>query len=199
MAVKNGRVDAIKALAELGADVNAPYPAGLTPVHVATRYGYEEAIKALAELGVDVNKRDSDGCTPVLVAVLFGHVGVIKALAELGADVNTPNQTGITPVLAAAHFGHVGAIKLLYKLGADMKPTSFVSSITEVAQEDNRTEALQLIVKIHNKLINECEFCGCSSKRLKVCSKCEKVRYCSRECQVQDYKTHKNECISPLR
>jgi hypothetical protein len=91
----------------------------------------------------------------------------------------------------------VGMIKLLYKLGADMRPASSLhKTAIEVAQESEQEEAVQLINKIQSKLTNECEGCGCSSRRLKVCSKCEKVRYCSVECQRQDHKKHKKECRS---
>mmetsp|Transcript_7292 Transcript_7292/g.13828 ORF Transcript_7292/g.13828 Transcript_7292/m.13828 type:complete len:99 (+) Transcript_7292:2-298(+) len=93
----------------------------------------------------------------------------------------------------AAQQGHVEVIKMLYKFGADMKP-DFKRSVAEMALFCNKKEALQLIEKILSKLTSECEYCGCSSKRLKLCSKCEKVRYCSRECQVSDYKKHKKEC-----
>tara|TARA_B100001123_G_C14854219_1_gene845327 strand:- start:347 stop:712 length:366 start_codon:yes stop_codon:yes gene_type:complete len=38
--------------------------------------------------------------------------------------------------------------------------------------------------------------CGnCSSKALKVCSKCKIVYYCNRECQKAHWKTHKFECV----
>ena len=114
---------------------------------------------------------------------------------EHGADIHTLRSDGCTPVLMAARLGHTAVIKALYKLGADMKP-DFNCSVTEIAGEYNHTKALQLVEKIMAKLTNECEFCGSSSRRLKLCSKCEKVRYCSRECQVKDHKNHKKECSS---
>jgi hypothetical protein len=131
---------------------------------------------------------------PVYMAAQEGHVDVIIALAKHGADLNTPRNDGATPVFIAATNGHTGVIKLLYKIGADMKPDSTIFSINQVKHNEKNTKAVQLVDKILNKLTNNCEFCGSSSKRLKVCSKCEKVRYCSRECQVQDYKKHKKEC-----
>jgi hypothetical protein len=95
----------------------------------------------------------------------------------------------------AAQSGHVDVIKLLYKLGADMAPTAAKYSALNLAEAFDHAEAVILIEKILNKMTSECEFCGCSTKRLKVCSRCEKVCYCSRDCQVKDYKKHKKECI----
>jgi hypothetical protein len=41
-----------------------------------------------------------------------------------------------------------------------------------------------------------CQVCGKSSKQMKVCSKCHNAKYCSRECQVEDWQHggHKEEC-----
>lgn len=60
----------------------------------------------------------------------------------------------------------------------------------------NGAEINECIDTILAKLNSECENCGSSSKRLKICSKCEKVRYCSRECQKKDHKKHKHERVS---
>jgi uncharacterized ferredoxin-like protein len=59
-----------------------------------------------------------------------------------------------------------------------------------LARAHDHAEAVILIEKTLSKMTNECDLCG-----LKVCSRCEKVRYCSRDCQVKDYKKHKKECI----
>jgi len=39
-----------------------------------------------------------------------------------------------------------------------------------------------------------CNSCG-SPNDLKVCGKCKTVRYCSRSCQVSDWKYHKADCV----
>jgi len=41
---------------------------------------------------------------------------------------------------------------------------------------------------------NRCQLCG--KRGDYKCSKCGKVCYCSRECQIRDWKTHKNNCKS---
>jgi hypothetical protein len=119
---------------------------------------------------------------------------VVKTLANFGANVNNMFSDGSTPLYVAAIKGHVGVIKLLYKLGADMKQDVSNCSLKQAAETRNHPEALALIEKILAKMTSECECCGSSSKRLKVCSKCEKVRYCSVECQKQDHNKHKKEC-----
>ena len=39
-----------------------------------------------------------------------------------------------------------------------------------------------------------CRACGKKGKPLSMCSRCKKAKYCSRECQVQDWKRHKKDC-----
>merc|ERR1712126_21231 len=43
------------------------------------------------------------------------------------------------------------------------------------------------------KLDRECTLCGIFGK-LKLCSRCKLVRYCSTKCQREDWKRHKSEC-----
>jgi ankyrin repeat protein len=162
---------------------------------MAAQEGHVDAIKTLVGLGADVKTPANDGGTPVYMAAQEGHVDVIKLLVGLGANVNTPADDGATPVLVAAQEGHVDVIKVLYKLGADMAPTSYKCTALNVANDWDHAEAVVLIEKILNKMTSECAFCGCSTKRLSKCGKCEKVRYCSRDCQVKDHKNHKKECI----
>ncbi|KAF8554137.1 hypothetical protein OG21DRAFT_1509285 [Imleria badia] len=40
-----------------------------------------------------------------------------------------------------------------------------------------------------------CRACGKQGGSLSVCAKCKTVRYCSKECQVKDWKDHKKNCV----
>ena len=40
-----------------------------------------------------------------------------------------------------------------------------------------------------------CTYCGLSSVKLKACSKCGKVQYCKKGCQIKHWKTHKGTCF----
>ncbi|MEJ2756512.1 MAG: ankyrin repeat domain-containing protein, partial [Gammaproteobacteria bacterium] len=115
-AAYNGRVDAIRALANLRANVNTPNNNGATPVFVAAQNGHVDAIRALADLRANVNTPHIDGYTPMYAAAQNGHVDAIRALAQLGANVNTPDNDGISPHRAAIHNGHHEAAALLQTL-----------------------------------------------------------------------------------
>ena len=178
-----------------GGNVLTPSHAGETPLDAAINKGHVNVIRELVDQGVNINTPSPNGSIPILTAVRSGRVDVIRTVVTSGADLNTPLEDEATPVIIAAQEGHADVIKLLYKLGADMKPKSQYS-VSKWAEDGKHIDALEIIEKILNKLTRECQWCGCSSKRLKMCSKCEKVWYCSRECQVQDFKKHKKECTS---
>lgn len=191
-AAKFNKTNAILALAKLGAQVNVSRH-GYTPLGIAVKEENAEAVKALVASGADVVAPQDLGCTCLILATKHGNLEIIRTLVEHGADLNTKNlHDGFTAVLTAAFNGHDKAVNLLYKLGANMVDDEL--SLRDIAQSSGKSKVIEIVNQIMEKLNSECEFCGSSSKRLKVCSRCKDVRYCSRDCQVQDYKKHKKKC-----
>jgi hypothetical protein len=45
------------------------------------------------------------------------------------------------------------------------------------------------------KLLHTCANCATDGREFKKCSVCKKTRYCSRECQKDDWKSHKSTCL----
>jgi ankyrin repeat protein len=87
IAAAHGRVEAIRVLQELGADVNQPNKHGFTPLHIAAENGHVGAISVLIEkLGIKVNQASNSGRSPIFCAAREGHLEVVKALIEFGAD-----------------------------------------------------------------------------------------------------------------
>jgi ankyrin repeat protein len=92
-AAKSGRVEALRVLAELGADVDAdPYRG--TALTWAAVNGHAGAVRALVrELGADPNRRGTfggpthgEGVTALHLAAQDGRRETVAALLELGAD-----------------------------------------------------------------------------------------------------------------
>jgi ankyrin repeat protein len=108
VAANQGHVDAVRVLAELGADVEASYPDGARarPLHQAAYHGQVAVVKTLIELGADKEAADAEGSTPLHVAAHQGHVPVVKTLIELGADKEASTAEGIH---TAARGGTSGA------------------------------------------------------------------------------------------
>jgi ankyrin repeat protein len=91
-AAKSDRIDAIRLLAELGANVNAdPYRG--TALTWAAANGRVGALRTLVELGAEPNQRGTfggpthgDGVTALHLAAQSGHREAVTTLLELGAD-----------------------------------------------------------------------------------------------------------------
>src|SRR5207248_5004914 len=87
-AAVNGRVDAVRRLVELGADVNGratfggpDHGQGVTALHLAAQSGQAGAVETLLELGADPTIRDAlHGGTPAGWARQGGHPELAKTL-----------------------------------------------------------------------------------------------------------------------
>jgi ankyrin repeat protein len=98
-AAKRGDVDGIKALAELGNDVNATDNVRCRPTHA--RRSWRCCLVPSPTVGVCRPPRASqEGYSAIVLASRRGHTEAIKALAELGADVNATSNVRCRPTHA---------------------------------------------------------------------------------------------------
>ena len=63
----------MRALIELGADINKANDDGATPLYIATEKGHEAVVRALIEADADVNKANDDDETPLFTAAEEGQ------------------------------------------------------------------------------------------------------------------------------
>lgn len=105
-AAREGATDAVRTLAEAGANLNLTDPEGTSALIIAIINGHWEAASMLVDKGADVNLADIKGMTPLYAAidmhtlgdtfgrpyppapVIEGSVGMIKLLLAKGADPN---------------------------------------------------------------------------------------------------------------
>jgi ankyrin repeat protein len=131
----------IEALLKSGADPNAPYGDGETPLMTAARTGSVDAVKMLLTFGASVAAREAwRGETALMWAAAENHAAVVKLLVELKADVNARSvhyefskltggnggiihdrsEGGLTPLFFAARQGATEAAVVLIEAGAEM-------------------------------------------------------------------------------
>ena len=72
-------------LIDQGADLHAEDSHGITPLHLACRYGHAEVVKALLEKGADVHAKHNIGFTPLHSACWYGHHDIAAMLRAKGA------------------------------------------------------------------------------------------------------------------
>jgi ankyrin repeat protein len=118
-AVALKRVDALKALLDLGESVEETDDRMISPLMVAASRDEVEAIDQLLSHGAKVNAHCKvDSYTALLFAARFGRLGAAKRLIEAAATVNQSGDSGATPLFRAAEAGHLEVAQLLLEHGA---------------------------------------------------------------------------------
>lgn len=99
----SGNTAQLKALIDLGMDINRGNVAGYTPLMFAAAYNSPEMITFLVRQGADVSARAYvEDLTPLHVAALFNpNPDVINALVDAGADLEAVTENPMTPLLLA--------------------------------------------------------------------------------------------------
>ena len=121
-AARRGDADAVSALLERGADVNAAAGDGMTALHWAAERGHAEVAGVLLSASAALEPKTRIGSyTPLHVASRRGHAAVVKRLLEAGADPDAvTTNSGVTALhLAAAATGGADAVVALLAYGAD--------------------------------------------------------------------------------
>lgn len=150
-AAMRGDLDAVKALIQQGADVNAAQGDGMTALHWAARSGLLELTDVLLQSGAALESNTRLGSyRPLHLACREGHGEVVVALLEAGADANaTTDLVGAAaPIHYAAASGSALAIRALLDHGADVNAREASRAQTPLmfaAARDRRAAAAALI------------------------------------------------------
>jgi ankyrin repeat protein len=151
-AVQARNIDALRALIQKKADVNAPQLDGSTALHWAAQWNNPEAVDLLIRAGAKVNAPNRDGATPMFLAALNGSSAMIEKLLNAGVDANAPVLShGETALMLAARSGHKDAVQLLLDRGAQVDAKENLRGTTALmwAAEQNHSDIIQLLVEHH--------------------------------------------------
>ena len=98
-AVRNDRIDEVRAFISKGVDVNSRDVFGDNAgLHWAASLGLAEMARLLIDNGADLNIRNEEGNTPLHWAAGEGQKELVVILIVHGADVNAHNKRGWTPL-----------------------------------------------------------------------------------------------------
>jgi predicted LPLAT superfamily acyltransferase len=119
IAATSGRLKAVKALVESGAEVNYASSGGWTAAMAAADNGHLEVLRYLASKKADLNARTRMGRTLLMRAAYHGQTEVVKYLLTKGNKVADVDMNGVTALMLAAQQGHDKTVKVLLDAGAD--------------------------------------------------------------------------------
>ena len=119
-AVKTADREALRALLEQKADVNAAEGDGTTALHWASYRDDGEIADLLIRAGARVNAANDLGATPLWTACLNGSAGMVRRLLQAGANPNLALLLGETPVMVASRAGNPDVVQQLLAKGANV-------------------------------------------------------------------------------
>lgn len=97
MASYNGSQNIVKFLIENGAEIDAKTTKdGITPLHLASEYGFLESVKCLIENGAKADPKNNKGETPHLLAARYDHNDVKEFLTKTKkrkAEAEVPEES----------------------------------------------------------------------------------------------------------
>jgi len=84
-ASNDGKINMVKGLLNLGADVKKVGSKKIPALHLASLRGHKEIVKILLKAGAEVNKVDREGYTPLLRAIVNRKEDIAVLLLKAGA------------------------------------------------------------------------------------------------------------------
>ncbi|XP_057332164.1 putative ankyrin repeat protein RF_0381 [Microplitis mediator] len=121
-AVRLRQSKVVKILVSRGANVNSHIRNGMTPLHIASKYGCLKIMDHLLKNGADVNSRCTGpyflGYTPLHFACQSNKLNCAKLLIENNATVVPKNRDDINPIHISTCFLMLKITALLLKYGA---------------------------------------------------------------------------------
>lgn len=94
----------------------------LTPLHLASSYGFHKIVAKLLAHYAKVNPLDRSERTPIFLAVSKKHLKVVKVLLSYQADMNINDIHGYSPLKQAVYNGDHAMVKTLIDSGAIIDP-----------------------------------------------------------------------------
>jgi uncharacterized protein len=119
-AVKSGNAQAVRALLQKKANVNASDPDGTTALHWAALGNDVETVDLLIGAGANAKAANIFGITALTVACTNANADIVERLLKAGADPNAAVGEGETPLMTAARTGNPEAVQLLVAHGAQV-------------------------------------------------------------------------------
>lgn len=113
----------------------------ITPLSLASQYGYIDIIDYLISIGADLDKGE-----PLIEAITRGHIDAVDSLLKAGANPNIQryfsDKIYHTPLIVSVEGGQLEIIYHLINSGADYH----IDNLVEIAAEQNNVEVLEFLI-----------------------------------------------------
>lgn len=147
----------VKALLEIGLDVDLPNSKGLTPLMLASGFGHTELVELLISKGANVLTIDPNmGATALHKAAQSGNTFIIQLLLEKGAFIDLQSPIiGNSALMDAILYKQQDAVKILLENGARIElRNNFHESALDIAKYIGIPSMINMIKK-HNHTLKK--------------------------------------------
>nr|XP_022314646.1 uncharacterized protein LOC111119100 isoform X9 [Crassostrea virginica] len=128
---------------------------GLTPLHLASKFGRVDIVKWLAINEVNLNKETPQGYSPIHLSAMNGHVNCLMILHAMGAVITCRTLDKKTPLHLAAMNGHVECVKWLVANRSSMSVKDDMGRTPrEIAEEFRHEEVVKFLKACEEELDN---------------------------------------------
>ena len=147
-AALDGRVDSVRSLLDLGADVNGVGPSGNTALMNAATMGAVDCVQLLIDRGARVNQSDAHGWTALMCAALNGYAGALRVLLAHDAVADQVDRRGYAALRYAAREGHSDCVRVLLEMGAcvDLRSPNGTTTLLAVVYERAQPDAIPALI-----------------------------------------------------
>jgi hypothetical protein len=91
-AANNGHLELLKALVDIGDDIEDRSNNGRTPLHWASLWGHYPVVEYLVDIGANISSTDVTGMTPLMCAVYNNQKEIVSYLVQQGANPTVKNN-----------------------------------------------------------------------------------------------------------
>ena len=159
-AVKDGKVDTVKKMIEVGSDINAQDSYGKTPLMVAIDAKQNELAKWIINNNPDFTKQDKNGFTALLNAIESRDREIIDTLIAKKGGINIQDKEGLSPLMYAVMNEDVDTIKNLIKAGANKELKDKLDKKTaldyakDIENENIKEQILEIIGELRAPILS---------------------------------------------
>jgi ankyrin repeat protein len=147
-ASKDGMMNVVRWLLNIGVDANAQQDDHRTPLHLAAANGQLEIVQTLLGHGADANAAASwNNRTPLHEAFLGGHVDIVRLLSQNGAAASTDLQ-GLLHSASLLRTRSAETVQLFIQLGVDINAhDGNHETPLHLASSAGNAETVRLLIK----------------------------------------------------
>ena len=185
---------------------NPDGPCDHTPLQIACLGGHHAMVKALLAAGASRTAHNTESFSCLHSAAQEGHLACVTMLIGRpenqkmsAAEIDARADQGLTALYLAAHGGHRYCCAALLAAGADPAAAAhggFTALDAAKHFHPGNQELIELLeCRGGGPAPLLCAGCGASDKRLRACSACGSVSFCSDACMAQFWPVHKAECM----